>query len=410
MTISYIKNNKYILIIAILALLSFIVGITWIVKNYYIPIFNGSEYHTFDFKLYYYAAEQFLESPDILYFNRFADDTYFYIYPPPAIILFLPLQFFSLYGAYFVFDFLAFFAYIFAIYITYKILSTQNINVPKSIFFIIAIGFGSFIQNTKYAQVNSIILLICVYALYLKTQDKPILASIFIAIGFWIKIYPIFLLPLLCNRKDKVKPLISGLIALILIPIILLPFIPYSTYQFFFTDVVSSMGESIQISLLNQSFSAGVMRIITGSENISQWMIVELPAWLSIVNSLFLIFLSLILYTLNYFDKANFILIFFLQLSIICIFTIFGWDYVYILAVPFALYVLFQETTKPLIKKIIVSSAIILLLIAKPPGSINDIIQTQLPGIVFHLFYLRYAIAIILLALVHFTTIRKKNF
>jgi len=85
-------------------------------------------------------------------------------------------------------------------------------------------------------HLNFIMLASFVLPLTLMGKRRSAAAGVWIAAGFWLKLYSIMLLPLLLAERRNWRAAGAGILALLIIPLILLPWLPLHLYHDFFFE------------------------------------------------------------------------------------------------------------------------------------------------------------------------------
>jgi len=152
-------------------------------------------------------------------------------------------------------------------------------------------------RSLAAGQLNGVLLFLLTAALVLVARRRTMAAAVLIAIAAHIKLAPIFLFLFFVWKRD-LRALLAGTAALVVIFIITLFYIPFST-QLQYTKLLGKMGygsstwsqygQDFQVEPANQSPSALYYRLF--SKNPKTWELVDAPALakaLSILTSLLL--------------------------------------------------------------------------------------------------------------------------
>jgi hypothetical protein len=274
MSTTHFRNFFFLIVILSVVMLSF--EWTKIVGN---PA-NGT-----DFSIYYRAAVQFKAHPSALYqpgiigFDQ-------YLYPPPCILLYLGFLPFSEHTAYFTYSTLMYICLAAALLICqtfckqagYPITRTERIGL-----LIFAFASAPMYHNASLGQTDCLVLLFSVLYLYF-LRSRPAIAGLLLAAAIWIKIYPVLLLLPAVLYKEGRKSLIFCVLAAILIPVAVLPWIPGSLYPDFLHKLISVSGFT-SAHIINQSFIAFCVRTQIPFNEAFQWPnIYSIPIWIKILN------------------------------------------------------------------------------------------------------------------------------
>src|SRR5690606_181748 len=148
----------------------------------------------YDFSFFYQAGQRFLADPAALY----ADVQY--LYPPPSVVPFLTTVALPQWAAY-----LAWNAGVVALAVVcfrrvlrlYARPEAEPVARPLTRgLVLIGLGSGPLLQNLKYGQVNVLVLLTDLLFLNGLRRDRPLRAALALCGGFWLKLYPLVLIPL----------------------------------------------------------------------------------------------------------------------------------------------------------------------------------------------------------------------
>jgi alpha-1,2-mannosyltransferase len=238
-----------------------------------------------DFSIYYRAAVQFKAAPSSLYQSGAIGFDQF-LYPPPCILLYLGFLFFSEHTAYLIYCILMYICLAAALLICqtffkqagYPITRTQRIGL-----LIFAFASAPMYHNASLGQTDCLVLLFSVLYLYL-LRSRPAFAGLLLAAAIWIKIYPVLLLLPTVLYKEGRKSLIFCMLAAILIPVAVLPWIPIAVYPDFLHKLIS-VSRYTSAHIINQSFIAYCLRTQIPFHEAFQWPnIYSIPNWIKILN------------------------------------------------------------------------------------------------------------------------------
>ena len=160
-----------------------------------------------DFRVYYTAAEQFIQGGTI-YGEAFGLDSGFYKYSPFVLVFFVPFALLPFKIAAIIYYFITVFVII-SLFINLKkcflqyfpsLSNKRNLAVTLIVFLTLA---NHFFRELHLGNVNALVLLMTVYAMRLLLQEnKSILSGIFIALCILIKPHFLILVPLFILRRE----------------------------------------------------------------------------------------------------------------------------------------------------------------------------------------------------------------
>lgn len=193
------EREKLLLLATVIVAISAIVyGNLYVANKYYIPIINGSSIYT-DYSVYYDAALRFKSDPLTLYSTSAPHEKGgSFNYPPFSLVLFYPLSYLSFPISYMFFSVLNTFCCGATGWLALKVLNrytARNLESWEKMFFLfLSVGIAPVVQNAKHAQINGVVVLLSLSAVYLFLNKRYIFSSILISIGFGFKLYPVLLL------------------------------------------------------------------------------------------------------------------------------------------------------------------------------------------------------------------------
>lgn len=289
-----------------------------------------------DFSIYYKAAVDFSQDPSLLY-RQDVPGFDQYLYPPPSIFLFWGFSRMPLPTAYAVFIGLMYACLVASLFLARGLCRDAGLNWSRwefTAFALLALASAPVYHNIGLGQVNSLVLLLSLLYLFLLNKQKPLAAGILLAIAIWIKLYPALLLLAAFNRKNR-KAVLGCAAAGILIPVVLLPFVPISLYEGF-------MMKFLQITkytsghIINQSLTAFLFRFDMPPERIFLWPNIFItPGWIKMLN---LLLLALLLVTAWIRKRPGTgqdrLLLGAVLLSASAVFSNLGWGHTYLLSLP----------------------------------------------------------------------------
>ena len=239
------------------------------------PVYLASVYYAFaldypdlflvDYSFFHYAAERFAANPLALY-----EDPE-YLYPPPAVLAFLPATLVSGPVGYVALGPILFVglgvAFAWALRLWEREASGSESASDARVFgtptrvalLVIALGSGPTFQNLRYAQVNVLMLLAALAFLHLVQRGKPGWGALALTGGFWLKLLPLALLPLgLWSKWPRLA--LGALVGLVAVPLALLPVLPLELYREYLFERLPAFSGATDLGSMSNSIQASVTR------------------------------------------------------------------------------------------------------------------------------------------------------
>lgn len=414
--LKYLNEKEKLLLLStvILTICAIVYGNLYVANKYYIPIAYGSSIYT-DYSVYYDAALRFKKDPLTLYSTSAPHEKGgSFNYPPFSLVLFYPLSYLPIPLSYMFFSTLNTLCCGAAGWLALKALRRySNIYMEswkKMFFLFLCVGITPVVQNAKHAQINGIIVLLSISAVYLLLQKKYIFSSILISIGFGFKLYPVLLLvPLgvsIFLDKDvnfRLRNYIFASTAFIAVQVLTLSLIPFSLYTFYFLEYVPLLSGHTCLSGFNQSLSGIILRLTTPSFSAGSWEIVEIPFAIKVLTLLFQLTGAISVAFIMVKERNNLYTFFLCSLIMVSmpIFSPLGWEYVYVMCIPLiaiAYFFGYVKENKNMWLMALVNLVILILCIPKLGDDVLVRLQNVVPDFVFHVYFLRWFVLMILLA------------
>ncbi|MEM1054790.1 MAG: glycosyltransferase family 87 protein [Bacteroidota bacterium] len=363
-----------------------------------------------DYSFFHYAALRFVENPLALYVDPE------YLYPPPAVLVFLPATWASGPVGYITLGPLIFgalaVAYAWALRIWEREAadlqpslprhggrerqSGSGLRVPSTpvrlALLLVALGSGPTFQNLKYAQVNVLVLLSALAFLHLAQRGKPGWGALALSGGFWLKLLPMALLPLaLWKRWPRLA--MGTLAGLVAVPVLLLPLIPLELYREYVferlpafsgaTDL-GSMSNSIQASITRLGYpiqvvvrggmlpASGLASAVAVTIGVGVLGAATIAAWMGRLGRV----------------RAGFVI-----LAILPAVVPLGWEHTFVLAVPLLLVVLAEAERQPVWIRVLVALAALAFFAQRLPPPQMAFLVDLLPRPVIDLYMARLWLA-----------------
>lgn len=381
-----------------------------------IEIINGNTAALYrDFEVYVRTVQFFLDEPSKLYWIPEWMGENWFIYPPLSIFLFLPFGIIPEPWNLIFWRAFNLIIYYYSIKILLNVLGQReqlDFGKNRIYVYLIAFSLGSFFLNINHGQVNIVTLYFAVLSFYFLLKNNIILSNGFFSAGFWLKLYPVTLFPIYLKNKKTIKTTFLSLLGFIIIlPLLLSPIIPLEQYRYFFFDFLPYfVNLPHDMSPCNQSVMCFLMHFYLPVETFGDYLRFEILPWIRITNSLLFISTIVIIFILFLRNKKqNLHWAFVSLLAISPVFSVTGWEAVYILSLPLILCVLYQIRNRTLFAKMIVSLCIILMYLPKPPsGSIAQYTNT-VPFLFQMLFFFRYMLITLFLIILSYRYTQNKT-
>lgn len=234
-----------------------------------------------DFEVYMGAGEALLTGAREVYVHHPGDPMWF-TYPPPAAGLFAAFALLPRPVAYGLWIVLCYAATVLAVRLALRLQAqTAGLRVDRreaALAMLIAVAAAPTYLNAHWGQVNCLLLLACLAFLWLLERDRPWAAGCCLAAVTWIKIYPVVLLPLALVRPRGWRFLVSFAVAMVAIPLVLLPVVPASLYAAYHEVVWPTLTGFVETHLFNQGVPAVLSRLLGHGDGFTGWSYQTMPA------------------------------------------------------------------------------------------------------------------------------------
>jgi len=349
-----------------------------------------------DFHFYWQAAQRFLADPTTIYEG--VHDLRGFLYPPPSIVLFAPFALLPQTVACWLFRAISLAAAVSSVELLARIFEASGVRVrprDRVLLALIALATGPTYTNMVFGQVNTLVLLDCLAFRWLLERRRPALAGAILALGVWLKVYPILCLlwVVLWERPlyDIRRMLVGYMVAFVSVPALCLPFVPIDLYWIYLIDVLpSTIGRTFQ-NILNQSLLAAAARTAGPIADYIRWEKCDFsvlpPTWGRIVNVCFALggVIGIGLWVRRGTQRTRMVG-YLCLLSLMPIISPLGWAYVYVLALP-ALLCAVQSAPRGIVIQTLVLGACAAYFI---PATQPLRVVARLPEVLKHLVYDRY--------------------
>jgi hypothetical protein len=135
---------------------------------------------------------------------------------------------------------------------------------------LVATALGPTYSNAIFGQVNAWVLG-CVVIFLTLGPARPALGGAFLAIGTWLKIYPVLMVAAGLWNRSAWRRIAYAAGAIVAIAILLLPILPLSTYQTFLSEVLPARFDKTAVHISNQSLIAFIERFALPPERFLNW-------------------------------------------------------------------------------------------------------------------------------------------
>ncbi|HSW96490.1 MAG TPA: glycosyltransferase family 87 protein [Candidatus Saccharimonadales bacterium] len=237
---------KFLLIVC--CVLSFIIFLKPLMSNYY-P----------DFSSYYYGARTVLHggNPYLGGKNFFGS----FLYPPFALLVFLPFTFISFFIAEKVFVVLSLLCLFLAIILLFKLFKISVLSTVS--LFLLTLVFNFFPEKFTLGmgQINNVVLLLMSLFVYFYIKKREYLAGIVLALAIMLKLSPVILIFFLLIDK-RWKLLIATCVALAIMILSIAIFINPANNIYFLKTALPELLASWKGDYYNQALSGFLQRAV----------------------------------------------------------------------------------------------------------------------------------------------------
>ena len=365
-----------------------------------VPLFGGSEGHAADFLIYSRAGHRVLADPATLY----ADPSF--LYPPPSgVLMALAVQVPMAWG-YALFAALNAVALAGCLVLVERLLPAPPTGWARGALWAVAFASAPALQNLKYGQVNVLVLLAALGFLAL-LRERPAWAGAVLALGVWLKVYPVVLGLFALTRRAW--PAVLGLAGAMLgIAVALWPLFPPALYAEYLTGVFAELPNATTTSTLNAGLPAAVERLGLGPEALLDYIsgpfgpAAQLTARLALVGGVAAVWTA----WARGWDRTPAA---FALLAVIPVASGLGWEYTFVLALPAVLAMLLAARRAGLAGRFAALAAALVLMLQKPPEAVMKWAVREVPDPLLDAFAARFLFALGALALVAWSVRRRSS-
>jgi len=363
------------------------------------PLIANPQIIQTDFHYYYQAAERFSASRKDLY--AMADDVIAgFAYPPPAIVPFIWLAKAPLGTALLAFTITSYLVLIGSLQQWIGYLRRSGFAVDRRsvvAIMLIALGLGPTYMNAVFGQVNAFVLGAAVAFVCLAPTATLEAASV-LALGIWLKIYPIVLAAIAIWDRRARRALAWSVVALLAIGALAMAIVPYHEFEVFFREVLPARADKTAIHIVNQSLVAFLERFRYPTDLFVNWTgheAVRVSLVLRVVNAAFAAAAIAVMWQRRRFVALNAASL----IALIAVIAPLGWGHTYVMVLPLLVYQLIAMTTASLNTAIAIFLCVLAFMI--PAG--RQLPIEWAPDWLENVVYSRYLIATIALMLISTT-------
>lgn len=214
-----------------------------------------------DFAIFHHAAVAFAANRSALYDSASAQSLQGFIYPPPAIVALLPLARFDLGTAFLLYTTAQVVALLFAFALWVGMAGRRRPVRDRIALIALAMASGP-VVDLRLGQIDGFILALAVLALHL-FRRHPGPAGALLAIGCWVKIYPVLLLAPALAHANRRRLLAGFAAAALAIPALAMTIVPLVHFRGYFLTLLPAMSGRTIVNIYNQSLFAVFARTQT---------------------------------------------------------------------------------------------------------------------------------------------------
>jgi len=392
----------------------------YVVKNYHYSLWTGSDRYT-DFKVYYKAGVRFTTNTDSTYLDQEVtpETGGTYNYPPFALLYFAPISNMGYVNAYTVFSLISIIASCSIAFMVLQLMKeyfTPPTRAQTIAAYILTASFTPVWQDMKHGQVNALVALSVLIFLWFLLRQRYGRAALALFMGFWLKIYAslfiVFALPFLFRRNvgyisspKTTKPwniILYFILGAIVPPLIVSFYIPLNLYKYYFVEYLPRLSGVTSLAGFNQSLYGMIARITHSDGNLVSWKFVHIDLWMKLVVVFCTIsLLGFIIYRIRQGSVKNLILTVYISMALIPIISQYGWEYVYIFALPLVLQVCLRIFSNTNVTKysIFAITGLLLFWIPKPSDGFIESSLAYIPPGIYQFFFVRWIFAVVLIYL-----------
>ncbi len=347
-----------------------------------------------DFSYFYEAAARFVADPLTLYTGAEG-----FIYPPPSVVAFVPWLALPEGIAYVAFAVAGLGVMAAAVLVglgLYERAREERLTPAlKASLVLVALGSGPTFQHVKFGQVGALVLLAGVLWLRWAGGRRPWAAGLALGAGFWLKLYPIVLLPMGLGPMGRApagsrrRALVGMALGLLGPPLALLAVVPPALYSRYVVVVLPHVSATTDPYVLNGSVVGVVMRMEGSRAAFGQSyeVAVSTPAHAAaiVVAGALLGGLTLAGWSGRLRPDVAGIG----MLAAIPVLSGLGWEHTYVLALPLAVFALLEARHRSRTARTLTAAAVLALMVPTPPRVVLQLLVAHAPRPALDLVYAR---------------------
>jgi hypothetical protein len=351
-----------------------------------------------DFHYYYDAAVRFSQNRARLYLPT--DDVIAgFAYPPPAILPFMWLSAWPLGTALVAFTIASYLVLFVALQQWVGYLTRHGFSLDRRTtiaLMLIAFALGPTYMNAIFGQVNAFVLASAVAFVSL-APTATLEAALLLALGTWLKVYPITLAAIgLWDRRTR-RALGWAVVAAVVFAVMILPIVPVAAFRSFFLEVLPARADKTAIHITNQSLVAFLERFRYPANQFLNWTGEQAVTVTPAVRLANLVAGGAVIFGLwrrgggapgHVLNAAT-------LMALIAVVAPLGWGHTYVLVLPLVMLRLAEMKTAPPIVAIAIFCCVAALMV--PAGRRSTFVETS-PAWLLNLIYSRYLLATLVLA------------
>lgn len=303
------------------------------------PLLNNPTAIQTDFHYYYQAAARVAGDRHLLYLP--SDDVIAgFAYPPPAILLFVPMTRLPLGVALALVTITSYLALLYAVSLWWSRLARRGLVTDASSLWttaLIAAALGPTYMNAIFGQVNAYVL-VCTVLFVSFARIGAVIPGTAMAVGSALKLYPALMVCVAAWDYRRVAPaILVAVVVGIAIVAASLAFVPIDAYRTFFGDLLPARSSVAAIHISNQSLVAFLERFSYEPQLFLNWTGQQAVVTSPVVRAANLGLLGAALVALTYIarrDDRKHPAVDAALMALIPIFAPLGWGHAYMMVIP----------------------------------------------------------------------------
>lgn len=348
-----------------------------------------------DFVIFRDAALRLFAPGSPIYNASSADTLQGFIYPPPALLVLAPLALVDVHTAFLLFSWIGWVLLAWALFLWLRLIGEGNGGARPGMLasvagLSIALVLGP-VASLRFGQIDGYILAISLFSIYALRRERGILAGALLALGCWIKIYPVLLMPWMLRQPDRARFLAGFTGAAILLPAIALLFVPIEQFAIYFRDLLPHLSRGVIVNIYNQSLFAVVARGTVGDVSLTSFDVVQVaPLWRGLIYLLAVTSIAAIILRIRRTGASDLVIAAWC-LALIPLIAPLGWGHAYVYALPLLLLAFTAWAVRlDLVEGVALGVATLMFV---PTAHHRFGLFDGMPTLIWHAGYARYAIA-----------------